>query len=354
MLDLRHPIISSAPTPASMSMLSFLGNLASSMDSASTTMTTTTTSAMERAVSNAALFASAPALPSFYPVGLKSAANEHSSSACSSPVASPVSHSSAKRAERVGSVSPLSDGVQHSSVQQSGSSPVYASSSSPELSHPSPFAGLSPHSAAAVSSYAAGLSALPHAFHPALHMQSALHQSLRNLHGFHAAAAGLPLPPNFGLTLPSPSLHSPKMSAEQPESSSKSTTQSKSSKSEPASSPQTTSAHNKSTESNSEGSPVSATPHGIEHILNRPLPRMATCNTNQQPFALHGGFSPSSHPQPPPPSALNLAGLGGLPPPSLAGVYWPTLPGFIGNPALQAWRDRINSGNHPPDFIRTI
>ena len=72
----------------------------------------------------------------------------------------------------------------------------------------------------------------------------------------------------------------------------------------------------------------SSNPHGIENILNRPLPerRMAVpppLAPPQNPAA--AGFSGSS---------LNFN----------TGVYWPALPGFIGNPALHAWRERLNQG----------
>ena len=101
------------------------------------------------------------------------------------------------------------------------------------------------------------------------------------------------------------------------------------------------------TESNA--SPISATPHGIEHILSRPLPARSSTNiigTVVSPqFTSASSTSPHLSPtfphQSPASASLNFAGL---PPTSLAGVYWPTLPGFMGNPALQAWRDRLNSG----------
>ena len=104
-------------------------------------------------------------------------------------------------------------------------------------------------------------------------------------------------------------------------------------------------------------SPIAATPHGIEHILSRPVPRLApivSANATQHPPST--SFPPPPPPPPPPlpqnPSnQLNfpgMAGIGlnGLTPASLTGVYWPALPGFIGNPTLQAWRDRLNAAGN--------
>ena len=115
-------------------------------------------------------------------------------------------------------------------------------------------------------------------------------------------------------------------------------------------------ARNNNGTDNSQPSPISATPHGIEHILGRPVSASRSgvsqsfnsvqhSSTIQNLPAGSPPFSSLSQPAPPS-SALNFAasGLSGLPPSSLAGVYWPTLPSFMGNPALQAWRDRLSSG----------
>ena len=93
-------------------------------------------------------------------------------------------------------------------------------------------------------------------------------------------------------------------------------------------------------------SPIAATPHGIEHILSRPIPRSApivSASAPQQPPGT--SFSPLPHPSPNQLAFPGVAGLGlnRLSPASLPGVYWPSLPSFIGNPTLQAWRDRLSS-----------
>lgn len=91
----------------------------------------------------------------------------------------------------------------------------------------------------------------------------------------------------------------------------------------------------------SDGSPVSATPHGIEHILSRPRPSAPPSHQYAAPMP---GVAQAS--------ASLANGLASHH--QWAGVYWPPLPGFIGNPAaIQAWRERLSYGNQNFDALKT-
>lgn len=93
---------------------------------------------------------------------------------------------------------------------------------------------------------------------------------------------------------------------------------------------------------------ISATPHGIENILNRPIPRpdpvispVTQCHpqsssSNQYPSP----FSAITRSQKPLDFSNGVNGIG-LNSPTFTGVYWPTLQSFIDNPALQSWRERF-------------
>ncbi|KAK4024697.1 uncharacterized protein LOC116927646 isoform X1 [Daphnia magna] len=93
---------------------------------------------------------------------------------------------------------------------------------------------------------------------------------------------------------------------------------------------------------------ISATPHGIENILNRPIPRPESVIS---PAIQCHPQSSSSNQYPSPFSAIartqkpldfsNGVNAVGLNSPAFTGVYWPTLQSFIDNPALQTWRDRF-------------
>ena len=97
-----------------------------------------------------------------------------------------------------------------------------------------------------------------------------------------------------------------------------------------------------------ENSSVSATPHGIENILNRPLPRPAlvmspvsqchqqSCSSNQFQSSFLG--LPRSQISLDFSSGVNSIGLHS---PNFSGIYWPTLQSFIDNPGLQTLRDRF-------------
>lgn len=107
-----------------------------------------------------------------------------------------------------------------------------------------------------------------------------------------------------------------------------------------------------------ENSSVSATPHGIENILNRPLPRpvlvlspMSQCH--QQSCSSSNQFQSSF-----------LAGLPrnqimdfssgvhslGLHSSTFSGIHWPTLQSFIDNPGLQTLRDRFRKSKKDKFF----
>ncbi|XP_057380951.1 uncharacterized protein LOC130703514 isoform X2 [Daphnia carinata] len=97
---------------------------------------------------------------------------------------------------------------------------------------------------------------------------------------------------------------------------------------------------------------ISATPHGIENILNRPIPRPDPVISPAIQCYPH---SSSSSQYPSPFSAIartqkpldfsNGVNALGLNSPTFTGVYWPTLQSFIDNPALQTWRDRFQINN---------
>lgn len=204
-----------------------------------------------------------------------------------------------------------------------------------------------------MSSSAAFAAALRHPLHPAAALQmQTLQHNLRHLHhglqGFHHS---------FGSSSSDSPTTKVSSNTQQEDSSSETNHQPKSPASITPASPKVT---NVETTNNS---PISATPHGIEHILSRPLPvRSAGTGIIGSPAAPAAPFtaSPSHHlspsfpHQPPAPSPLNFSpGIAGLPPSSLAGVYWPALPGFMGSPALQAWRDRLTSAAGKDQFFRS-
>lgn len=100
-----------------------------------------------------------------------------------------------------------------------------------------------------------------------------------------------------------------------------------------------------------ENSSVSATPHGIENILNRPLPRPAlvmspvsqqchqqSCSSNTPQFQSSFLGLPRSQIALDFSSGVNSIGLHS---PNFSGIYWPTLQSFIDNPGLQTLRDRL-------------
>ena len=101
-----------------------------------------------------------------------------------------------------------------------------------------------------------------------------------------------------------------------------------------------------------ENSSVSATPHGIENILNRPLPRpvlvMSPMSQCHQQSCSSTQFQSSF-----------LAGLPrnldfnngvhhsiGLHASTFSGIHWPTLQSFIDNPGLQTLRDRFRKSKN--------
>jgi hypothetical protein len=99
-----------------------------------------------------------------------------------------------------------------------------------------------------------------------------------------------------------------------------------------------------------ENSSVSATPHGIENILNRPLPRPAlvmspvspchpqSCSSNQFHQSSFLGLPRNQQISLDFTSGVNSIGLHS---PTFSGIYWPTLQSFIDNPGLQTLRDRF-------------
>ncbi|KAI9555990.1 putative homeobox protein Nkx-6.1 [Daphnia sinensis] len=102
-----------------------------------------------------------------------------------------------------------------------------------------------------------------------------------------------------------------------------------------------------------DGYSISATPHGIENILNRPIPRPdpvlspaiqchphSSSSSNQYPSP----FSAIARTQKPLDFSSGVNALG-LNSPTFTGVYWPTLQSFMDNPALQTWRDRFQINN---------
>ena len=308
MLDLRQPLMTSGATAAS--MLSLLG-----MESAPAT------SGVVSDVSRSSIHSS----------GGRSNGNSNNNSFSNNStisyyanVKSPGSATSSPSPSSAGGESVherSSEKTSRSSPDHKCNSPVLHYASSPELAAAPSFTlqqqqqQLNHHQ---MYQQHPGL-VLP-AFHSALQMQS-LQQSLRNLHGLQALqpfGGKLQAPPPPALLAPSPS-----STAKSPDFAPKETPT---------------------------GSPVSATPHGIEHILSRPPVRIVgsgggACSTAPtSPAVHHATFSAMSQQTAP----MNLAAAGlALPAPSLTSVYWPTLPGFMGNPALQAWRDRLYSGKFP-------
>lgn len=254
--------------------------------------------------------------------------------------------------------------------------------SSPEVMQHHQHALMSSHPAfsAAFGRHHQSVHPASHHLHPAapFHMQTALQQSLRHLHHGLQGLHHHPFGPLSAVRPPSPSrldMLSPggdvQRSATVEDTSSSSPPPGPGEKPAKVSDSLTATVTSTATSrsagtviDSSNHSPVSATPHGIEHILSRPAittvarSGCTTIGTAAQPFSSptahsmahqHLSASPPTFPSlpQPPPSALNFsaAGLAGLPPSSLAGVYWPAaLPGFMANPALQAWRDRLHSG----------
>ncbi len=101
---------------------------------------------------------------------------------------------------------------------------------------------------------------------------------------------------------------------------------------------------------NEENSSISATPHGIENILSRPLPRLApvTSSAAQQQSSSSNQY-PSFPGLPQTQNSLDFSnGINnfGLHSSTFPGIYWPTLQSFIDNPALQSWRDRFQIGKN--------
>lgn len=102
---------------------------------------------------------------------------------------------------------------------------------------------------------------------------------------------------------------------------------------------------------NEENLLISATPHGIENILSRPLPRSVQvtptdvhpqlCSTNQYTTPPLTGLATTQNAIDFP-NGINASTLG-LHSSSFGGVYWPSLQTFIDNPALQAWRGRFQT-----------
>lgn len=95
-------------------------------------------------------------------------------------------------------------------------------------------------------------------------------------------------------------------------------------------------------------SSISATPHGIENILNRPLPRITSIESNdtQQQSCSNDQHPLTYEELPHRRISLNTGGLHTMPiNSSTFGVYWPSLQAFMDNTTLQTLRDRFPLGN---------
>ena len=119
-------------------------------------------------------------------------------------------------------------------------------------------------------------------------------------------------------------------------------------------SPSPESVNTTTTTQHEENSSISATPHGIENILSRPLPRPApvTSSATQQQSSTSSQYPPfPGLPQTQNsldfPSGINNIGLHSS---TFSGIYWPSLQSFIDNPALQSWRDRFQMGKKYMDI----
>lgn len=381
-VESRRPLISASVTPASLTMFSFLSKLTGDLESASKMSSVrlegpvvfaSSTSDISNAVSgsseksspkNVIFTTTAPLATSDDCSGKKGYSLNLGTS---SP--SPILRDTSTNVSHQESLSNHSQHVCHTSADQDNSadSPISLHyCSSPDRSSPVEGSSSAAVAAAEYQSYNSSTS-LPAGLQPfpsALQLQ--YQQSIRSLHHHVPRLASFP----FGTSSankrqPSPFIMLPETisatvnkTAQQDAETAKTPNQ-RSSKfsvrhiSTISKSPSPSNSPITSTQMNEENSSVSATPHGIENILSRPLPRSIpsvtssethpqSCSSNQYPSSFPG-LSPTTN-NLDFPNGVNPATIG-LHSPSFGSVYWPSLQTFIDNPALQAWRDRFQISN---------